>query len=270
MSTENAYALGENSREYIEGSSATLSLSLSHDCSGNPITDVTVVLPNGEGLSEADFYTKDRDGFHFGANALMGIKAKINANWGNVHVDKGDISSYYRHGVKETDTRAIQWLGGNVDNDHYDRLEFVATFPSIKEDSCVESLKIEIPTVQFCENNTLIAWIGNLDTQFLPSENTRVEEHYEPAITVVRKANNPLPEACAEPKTVTIKPSIDDMNNYLPINATASAKAQNNKASEAAASDTHPDSNRGSISLFGIFGLSLLAFFRVSSKQTKV
>lgn len=266
VSTENVYALGDNAREYVEGSSATLALNLSHDCRGNATTDVTVIFPNGEGLSPADFYTKDRNETLYGANALMGIKAKNNALWEAVYVTKDAISPYYKYGIKDTDTRAIQWLGGYIDNNHYDRLEFSATFPSIKEDSCVKSLKVELPTIQFCENNTLIAWIGSLDTSFAVSDDNRIEEFYEPSINIVRHKNNPLPEACGEGENVVIKPSIDEMNQYLPIDEDAKA-VLNNKVVEANTSTDHPDNNAASLGLYGLFGLSLLAVLRLVSRQ---
>lgn len=261
VTKENSFSLGENTREYLEGSSATLGLKIPHDCSGNAVTDATVVFPNGEGLSTADFYTKDHSGNFHGANALMNIKAKVNFNWDNVAVVKGSISPYYNHGVKSEDTRAVHWTGGFVDNDHYENLEISANFPSIHADSCVKSLKIELPAVQYCANGHSVAWIGSFDTNFQVSETSRVEEFFEPSLRVVRRADNPLPESCGEGEEVVVKPSVSDMNTYLPL-----AASTEEASSSAVASQSSGGGGGGAIALYGLLALMLAGTARRFTK----
>ncbi len=51
IARENVFAVGENSREYVEGSSAFLNVNISHDCKNADgehfaTTGITMVLPN--------------------------------------------------------------------------------------------------------------------------------------------------------------------------------------------------------------------------------
>jgi len=143
IARENVFALGDGPREYLEGSSASLGIQLPHDCSNAngdhfATTDVVVIFPNGENLS-SDFMTTERDGTIHGANSMMGIKARVSASWKKVYMVKGEIDPYYSHGIKTEDVRAIKWLRGMVDNDHYDNLEIKTKFPKINPDSCVGS-----------------------------------------------------------------------------------------------------------------------------------
>jgi hypothetical protein len=76
IARENVFALGEGTREYLEGKSATLGVQLPHDCSNAngdhfPTTDVVVIFPNAENLS-SNFITTRGDSVYT-ANAMMGI-----------------------------------------------------------------------------------------------------------------------------------------------------------------------------------------------------
>ncbi len=214
IATENVFSLGDDGREYLEGKSAYISLNLPHSCSdadhnSYPTTDVVLILPNSMALS-ADFYTNNRrSGETYPANAVMGTKARVSRNWRKVKVVKGNVSPFYSHGVKETDARAIKWLRGHVDNDHYDNLEIKTKFPKINPDSCVGELRVEMPAIQYCKRGYVTAWIGTTGSTRFPEDGPklRLEESYEPYFKVVRDvANNPYPETCA----------VDDQGNVIP------------------------------------------------------
>ncbi len=224
IARENVFAVGDAPREYKEGSSASLGIQLPHDCSNAngdhfPTTDVVVIFPNAENLS-ADFLTTERDGTVHGANAMMGIKARVSANWKKVKIVKGAVGAYYNHGVKTEGTRAIKWLRGNVDNDHYDNLEIKTSFPKIDPESCVGSLKIKIPSIQYCKRGYAIAWIGTEGSELFPlldppNPKVRLTEGFTASFKVVRDLeNNPLPAACGEGTEEEIRPSDADIDAF--------------------------------------------------------
>ncbi len=217
IASENALAIGENSREYLEGSSAFLNVNISHDCSNADgehfaTTGVTLVLPNGSNVEGA--YTSDRSGNTYGANAVMGIKQRANAIFKKNIVVRGDVGSYYNHGERTEDARALKWLRGYVDNDHYDNLEFKVGFPKIDPASCVAALKVYFPTVQYCKSGYKIAWINTADSKYgLGNDKTRVTDTYAAAVKVVRTSD--LPAECGDGETVEVMPSVNDINQLL-------------------------------------------------------
>ena len=224
IARENVFALGDGTREYLEGKSASLDVQLPHDCSNAegehfPTTDVVVIFPNAQNLS-ADFYTSERDGTIHGANSMMGIKARVSANWKKVKVKKGDVGAYYNHGIKTEGIRAIKWLKGKVDNDHYDNLQIKTSFPKIDPASCVGSLKIKIPAIQYCKKGYSIAWIGTEGSERFPLLNppnpkVRLTETFTASFKVVRDLeNNPLPEACGEATELEVRPSDADIDAF--------------------------------------------------------
>jgi hypothetical protein len=224
IARENVFALGDAPREYKEGSSASLQIQLPHDCRNAenehfPTTDVVVIFPNATNLGD-NFMTTDRDGGTHGANAMMGIKARVSTNWKKVKVVKGEVDAYYSHGEKTEDTRAIKWLRGMVDNDHYDNLEIKTKFPKINPNSCVTSLKIQIPSIQYCKKGYAIAWLGTSGSQLFPlvdppNPKVRLTENFTASFKVVRDLeNNPLPATCGEPVEEVIRPSDAEIDFY--------------------------------------------------------
>lgn len=219
IAPDNAFSLGDEPRQYLEGKSAYVSINLPHSCSDAdrneyPTTDVVLILPNSSGLP-AEFYTSDRSGNTYGANAVMGTKARVSRNWKKVKVVKGPVDEFYSHGSKTEDTRAVKWLKGYVDNDHYDNLEIKTRFPKIDPESCIGTLRVELPAIQYCKKGYVTAWIGTTGSAKFPadSDKLRLEETYEPYLNVVRDvANNPYPESCPT----------DADGNVIPTTATAS------------------------------------------------
>lgn len=229
IAQENAYSLGNNGREYLEGKSAFINVNLPHDCSnadGNhyDTTDVVVILPNTPGALSTNFITTDNSGGIYTANALMGTKTRISRNWRRVKVVKGPIDSYYSHGVNTEDTRAVKWLRGEVDNDHYENHEIRTSFPKIDPASCIGTLRVEIPAIQYCRRGYVTAWIGTTGSIRFPADGPklRLEETYVPYINVVRDVeNNPYPSSCPTdasgnviPVVESVRPSDADIDLY--------------------------------------------------------
>lgn len=223
IARENVFALGDSPREYLEGSSASLGIQLPHDCSNADgehfaTTDVVVIFPNADNLS-SDFITTNRDGDIFAANAMMGIKARVSSSWKTVQTIKGDVEPYGSR-QKTEDVRAIKWLRGLVDNDHYDNLELKTSFPKINPESCVGSLKIQVPAIQYCKRDYAIAWIGTSNSALFPlldppNPKVRLTENFTASFKVVRNLEtNPLPESCNEATEEVVRPSDADIDAY--------------------------------------------------------
>lgn len=228
FSRDNAYTLGEEPRQYKEGSTVFFDMTLPHACSdeaGNsyPTRGVRVLFPNELAIPET--YTASKTGERYGANALMGIRVRASTVWKTNPITKGDVSPFFSHGVRSKDIRAIQWSHGRVDNDHYDRLEFRAKLPRIDPDSCLGTIKVVVPAVQWCTGGHSIAWIGTAASEWKDGAEyprRRVETDYAPAFEIVR--TSPLPEGCAEAQSIEIRPSVQDVNKYLGIRSLIKAR----------------------------------------------
>ncbi len=228
IAPDNAFSLGDQPREYLEGKSAYISVNLPHSCSdaehnSYATTDVVLILPNGSSLPE-NFYTADRSGNTYAANAVMGTKARVSRNWKKIKVVKGPVDEFYSHGAKTEDTRAVKWLKGYVDNDHYDNLEIKTKFPKIDPESCIGTLRVELPSIQYCKKGYVTAWIGTTGSARFPADSAklRLEETYVPYLKVVRDvANTPYPSTCPTdtegnviPATATVRPTDADIDAY--------------------------------------------------------
>lgn len=228
ISRDNFFALGENAREYKEGSGVFVEVNAVEGCkdeSGNTydITDVVAILPTTPGALSSNFITKRRNGDIFGANAMMFTKARVSRNWKKVSVVKGIVDSYY--GADRTEgTRAIKWLRGRVNSNQYDNLEMRTSLPRIEPTSCVSKLRVEIPTITYCKSGYVRAWIGTTGSTRFPAdaEKLQLDEEYELYFNVVRDVeNNPYPESCLTddngnvvPVEETVRPSDADIDLY--------------------------------------------------------
>lgn len=219
FSRDNAYTLGEEPRQYKEGSTVFFDMTLPHACSddaGNsyPTRGVRVLLPNDMAIPET--YTASKSGERHGANALMGVKVRASTVWRTNPITKGEVSPFFSHGVRSNDVRAIQWSDGQVDNDHYDRLEFRAKLPTIDPESCLASIKVVVPAVQWCTQGHVIAWIGTAASSWEDGAQfprRRVETDYAPSFEIVRTSS--LPERCGEGESIEIRPSTQEIDEHL-------------------------------------------------------
>jgi len=175
----------KDGRSYIEGSSAEISLNLSHACPmptgvtapalGWGTVIATVVFPNGQNpevydlsldpktlsvlakmpssMSLADvLYTTDGKGGMFAGNALMSTKPERDSDWLEILPKKGPVPPFYNHGTNTQDVRSIHWHGGKVPNELYEDLQMRTSFPKFKPESCVTKVRVYMPAVQFCSN----------------------------------------------------------------------------------------------------------------------
>ena len=183
-------------RDYKEGSTAYLSLNLSHGCSNSDGTKTyatrhaVAIMPNDSSLEGIGF-TKDHSGNHYNANGLMSVKPEASANWKRIKNPKVTVAEYYSHGARTEDVGAIQWKGGNVPADFYSSVNFRASLPLLE--SCVSKLKVYIPTVQYCTGGHVKAWLKEA-TPSMPAN--VVSTGYAPYINVIRADNNPLGAEC--------------------------------------------------------------------------
>lgn len=222
IAVEDAVAVGDGSREYKEGSSAFLDVNIAHDCTSETgqhyaTTGITVLLPNT--ASAPATYTSDTDGNLYGANAVMGVKQRMNPTFKKNIVIKGPVEPFYSHGINTEDARALKWLIGRVDNDHYENLEFKASFPTIDPTSCVTKINVYFPSMQYCQNGYKAAWINTAESKYgLGDAKTHVYDDYAAYVTVVRTSD--LPSSCGgEGETIEVMPSVEDINTYLDMHS---------------------------------------------------
>ena len=219
IAQEDAIAVGNGSREYKEGSGAFIDVNISHDCSNAAgehfdTTGVALLMPNGESIPGT--YTSDRSGNEYGANAVMSIKQRVSAIFKKTTVIKGPVDAFYSHGERTEDVRALKWMKGKVDNDHYDNLEFKTSFPKIDPESCIAKIKMYFPTVQYCKNGYKTAWINTPDSKYGTGDaKTRVTDTYAAYATVVRTSEFNPDNNCGEGETIEVMPSVEDINMYL-------------------------------------------------------
>lgn len=220
IAVEDAIAVGDGSREYKEGSGAFLDVNISHDCTNEDgskhfaTTGVEVLLPNG--ASVPDTYTANGNT----ANAVMGVKQRVNHTFEHNIVVRGEVDPFYSHGVKTDDARVLKWLRGKVDNDHYDNLEMKVTFPKIDPESCVAKLQVFFPSLQYCKSGYKMAWIGTADSKFGGDPEadvfvgkTKVYSRYSAYATVVRTSE--LPAECGDGEVVKVMPSVEEIDMFL-------------------------------------------------------
>ena len=192
-------------RDYEEGTSQFIDVLLPHDCSNEagehfPTEHISVMIPNGANIDPSVSVTIDDQGNPQGANVMMGSKASVNANWQEVRILKGTVAPFYSGGILTEDVRAFHWIGGLVDNDHYDRLQFRASLPRLT--GCAMTLRVFVPAVQYCSEGYKIAWIREETPMFQAGERTEVTAPpsaapYAASFIVKRNLeNNPLPAEC--------------------------------------------------------------------------
>lgn len=216
ITPEISSSLGDEPRQYIEGSRAYLKVNVGHDCSFNdkhyPTIGSVVILPNGGALSPEDFSTSDTE--MFSANAMMGSKARAQSVWNRVDVIKGPVVPYGSR-MTDKDARAMRWLTGVMDNSKYDNLEMRTSLPRMQASSCVKKLRVSIPVIQYCKAGHQLHWTGTATSKYQESNTVKLYPTYTPYFEVVRDMkNNPLPEHCGEGEEVKLKVSDDDINTF--------------------------------------------------------
>lgn len=145
----------KDGRSYLEGTSAALSINLSHACTRTTGTQIsTSVFPLG---SDAEVYDLTLDPMTnavmtdpvlsatvlsdvLTADAISGIKPEVDGDWGAI-VPKLDEAAK---------VRAIHWHHGWTPDNYFERLTYRVSFARFKPESCYSKVRVYIPASQFC------------------------------------------------------------------------------------------------------------------------
>lgn len=236
----NIRAKETGSRDFTEGSSAVLSIALSHGCthSGESYTTrvVTALFPNGADPNLSGIAYTNNGGTNYNGNALFGIKPIVDYNWKEIMPMTGNVPTYYNHGEKTTDVRAVHWHLGYIPDNFVGYATVSASLPKFLPDTCYDTIRVEIPVVQYCaldpkhemdhewrrdrvkkkNLDSAYAWIKE-PTAMFPTE-TVVAAGYSAYLNIVRNlTTNPLPASCGGVgQAVTVYPTAADIDMYLP------------------------------------------------------
>ncbi len=243
-------------REFQENSTHYLKLSLNHTCADadgvyQDIHHAGVLLPNnnatiteynitdsgapdteGESSQLSDLSgvlaTFDREGNAHGANSLMSIKPVLDANWGLISINKGEVGAFYNHGERTEDLRAIYYMNARnpldpnkvgLPNDYVTSLEFKANVGTLQ--GCAAKVRVYTPSADYCAGGYVKVWTGEntetLSAELKESSNNRIDisTGYTPYFDIVRSESNPLDESCGAGKVVTVMASDHDIDEYL-------------------------------------------------------
>lgn len=211
-------------RNEPDGASSVVNdFSIPHGCDGESVIASSMLFPNG-----MDVVVEDQDGndvapaelfdaLEADDNVVMGLSPALDANWKFQDVLTGPVNPYVNHGLKDTDTRAFVYKGGNLPSGLFALLKWRASFGEIKNDSCVSKIEVRIPIVNYCGRNPsspsrVDAWIGRLTNEFSDPAVTSVG--FWPQITVV---NTDMDASCGAGKVLKVSPSDMDIDHFLPI-----------------------------------------------------
>ena len=202
-------------RQFEEGTTAYIKLNLAHACKVGPdgterrnTNHFTVVFPNNIDLTGI----AATGGGQYAGNVLMTIKPSVDSDWKKIRMQRGSVPEYYSHGANSSDVRGIQWQHGDVPDSMYDNVEIRASLPTLQ--GCAKKLKVFLPAVQYCANDTMQAWV-KYPTDGFPDH---VISHYAPYFDILRnEAKNPLPAGCPDGDTHEIYPTAEDVDKYLKL-----------------------------------------------------
>ncbi len=226
-------------RNYQEGSSAVLSISIGHGCthSGESYSTrmVTALFPNGLDPDLGGIaYTTDGT-TNYEGNAMFGIKPVVDYDWKEIVPITGNVPTYYNHGVKTADVRAVHWRWGYIPDNFVGYADVSVSFPKFQPSTCYNKIQVDIPVVQYCSADSkhqndhvwkrdrlkgdklhrIYAWIKE-PTSMFPAD-TVASPGYVASLTIVRNlTTNPLPASCAAGQTLELYPSAADIDMYLP------------------------------------------------------
>lgn len=234
-------------RSYKEGTSAVLSLNLSHACSATTGTDIsTSVFPNG---SDTEVYDLKLDPATLAVTAdpvpsttLLSNVLTADAISGMKPERDGDFEAIAIKKDASLKVRGLHWHHGFVPDAFFKRLNYRASFARFKPESCVSKVRVYIPSSQFCSNTAggnivashWWAWASipeaGIQVPAPPAGFTK-NVGYASYVDLDRDlVNNPLPRYCGykqhrddddrnEPRpgsVIGIYPSVDSMRTYGP------------------------------------------------------
>ncbi|MEP9410433.1 MAG: hypothetical protein HRF42_03365 [Candidatus Brocadia sp.] len=223
-----------STREELEGTTAFNWFSIPHGCGSShahgakvqPVRAQSVVFPNGADSIAERTDTKESVNLqdHIVGNPVMTAKPAINSLFKKVGTLKGPVPTFISHGSELTeDVRAFVFTNGKLQDGLLGVLPWSATFPKFKSDSCATALTVYIAIANYCTNSSnendddrADIWIGRLTEKF--NDPDVVSVGFWPYLKVVRDLEkNPLPEGCGEGFEISVYPSDEAIDEFLPI-----------------------------------------------------
>jgi len=241
-----------SSRDELEGTTGLNNFSIPHGCDGQPVRAMSIVFPNdstaiaersdtGESVNLSD---------HITGNAVMDASPAVNSLFKKINKLAGTVPSFTSHGEEKTeDTRAFVYTGGTLKDGFTGLIPWRSTFPTFKSDSCATALTVYIAIANYCTKSTsedkddrADIWIGRLTEKF--DDEDVVSVGFWPYLKVVRDLeNNPLPEDCGEGYEISVYPSDESIDEYLPIDGYWPAEGKKGNGGDNGDHDDHGDHN---------------------------
>jgi hypothetical protein len=221
-----------SSRDELEGTTSLNHFSIPHGCSGSeggkaqPVRAMSIVFPNGADniVERSDTGESVSLTDHITGNPVMGASPAVNSLFRKINKLPGTVPSFTSHGEEKTeDTRAFVFTGGTLKDGFTGLIPWRATFPTFKSDSCATALTVYIAIANYCtksknedDNDRSDIWIGRLTEKFDDADVVSVD--FWPYLKVVRDLeNNPLPEGCGEGFEISVYPSDEAIDEFLPM-----------------------------------------------------
>ena len=215
-----------SSRDELEGTTGLNNFSISHGCDGQPVRAMSIVFPNGaDNIAErSDTEESVTLSEHITGNPIMGASPALNSLFKKIKKLSGTVPSFTSHGAEYTeDTRAFVYTGGTLKDGFTGLIPWRATFPTFKADSCATALTVYIAIANYCtksksedDNDRADIWIGRLTEKF--DDEDVVSVGFWPYLKVVRDLeNNPLPDGCGEGFEISVYPSDEAIDEFLPV-----------------------------------------------------
>ncbi|MDO8744689.1 MAG: hypothetical protein Q7J76_06255, partial [Candidatus Brocadiaceae bacterium] len=236
----------------LEGTSGLNNFSIPHGCDGQSVRAMSIVFPNdstataersdtGESVILSD---------HITGNAVMDASPAVNSLFKKISKLTGTVPSFTSHGeVKTEDTVAFVYSGGTLKDGFTGLIPWRATFPTFKSDSCATALTVYVAIANYCTKSTsedkddrADIWIGRLTEKF--DDEDVVSVGFWPYLKVVRDMEtNPLPEDCGEGYEISVYPSDESIDEFLPIDGYWPTEGKNGGNGNHGDHDDHGDHN---------------------------
>ncbi|MBM4055995.1 MAG: hypothetical protein FJ264_15290 [Planctomycetes bacterium] len=227
-----------SSRDELEGTTSLNHFSIPHGCAGQPVKAQSVVFPNGaDSIAErSDTGDSVTLADHIEGNPIMGAKPAVNSLFKKVEKLTGTVPAFTSHGSETTeDTRAFVYTKGKLEDGYLGLLPWTATFPTFKSDSCVTALTVYIAIANYCTKSTdeddddrADIWMGRTTEKFDDEDVVSVD--FWPYLKIVRDLEtNPIDESCGEGFEISVYPSDEAIDEYLPVDGYWPAKSNGDK-----------------------------------------
>ncbi|MGR9108154.1 MAG: hypothetical protein ACU843_14610 [Gammaproteobacteria bacterium] len=227
-------------RNGVEGSSLRTNMSISHGCADQSHVDEggdelilsvmaqAAVFPNLPDSEATIDGTEPPQPISMatvienanGGRGVLDLRVYQDRNiFNTIRVLRDDLNN--RHAVRYTnETDGIldfDLPGLNVDTAGLVPVQL--SFGRFRADSCVKKITVRIPIANYCHDRTGIRradiWLGILTPVF--NDPNIVSVGFWPTVDINRAEDNPLPENCGDGMTVTLQPSVSDIDANLPI-----------------------------------------------------